>query len=86
MLAQILRVVDSLQLTAKHSVATPVNWQRGDRCMVVPSLTDEQAKAKACPCSCASNCLKLPALGGRTIHYASLDFPLLAHVHHDNHP
>ena len=46
---QILRVIDSLQLTANYSVATPVNWQNGSRCMVVPSLTDEQAKAKARP-------------------------------------
>jgi alkyl hydroperoxide reductase subunit AhpC len=43
---QILRVIDSLQLTAKHSVATPVNWQHGDKVMVVPTLSDEQATAK----------------------------------------
>ncbi len=50
--AQILRVVDSLQLTAKHSVATPVNWKQGDRVMVVPTLSDEQAHAKVHPGSC----------------------------------
>lgn len=43
---EILRVLDSLQLTAGHSVATPVNWQDGDDCIVVPSLSDEQARAK----------------------------------------
>eukprot|EP00238_Polyblepharides_amylifera_P000821 CAMPEP_0196571492 /NCGR_PEP_ID=MMETSP1081-20130531/1659_1 /TAXON_ID=36882 /ORGANISM="Pyramimonas amylifera, Strain CCMP720" /LENGTH=253 /DNA_ID=CAMNT_0041888461 /DNA_START=64 /DNA_END=825 /DNA_ORIENTATION=+ len=43
---EILRVIDSLQLTAKHSVATPCNWTSGQKCMVVPSLTDEQANAK----------------------------------------
>ncbi|CAG5091268.1 Oidioi.mRNA.OKI2018_I69.PAR.g12943.t1.cds [Oikopleura dioica] len=40
---EIIRVVKSLQLTALHKVATPQNWKSGDKCMVVPSLTDEQA-------------------------------------------
>jgi alkyl hydroperoxide reductase subunit AhpC len=44
--AEILRVIDSLQLTAKHSVATPVNWQYGDDCIIVPAVSDEQAKEK----------------------------------------
>ncbi|MEQ9324989.1 MAG: peroxiredoxin [Polyangiaceae bacterium] len=43
---EVLRVVDSLQLTANHQVATPVNWTDGDDCIVVPSLSDEEAKAK----------------------------------------
>jgi thioredoxin-dependent peroxiredoxin len=43
---EILRVIDSLQLTAKHSVATPVNWQRGQDVIIVPSLSDEDAKKK----------------------------------------
>jgi len=43
---QVLRVIDSLQLTAKYSVATPVNWQHGDKVMVTPNLSDEQAKEK----------------------------------------
>jgi alkyl hydroperoxide reductase subunit AhpC len=43
---EILRVIDSLQLTAKHSVATPVNWQRGEDVIIVPSLSDEDAKKK----------------------------------------
>ncbi len=42
--AEILRVIDSLQLTAKHSVATPVNWENGDDVIIAPSVTDEQAK------------------------------------------
>jgi len=43
---EILRVIDSLQLTAKHSVATPVNWHRGEDVIIVPSLSDEDAKKK----------------------------------------
>jgi thioredoxin-dependent peroxiredoxin len=43
---EILRVIDSLQLTASHSVATPVNWKDGQDVIIVPSLSDEQAKAK----------------------------------------
>jgi alkyl hydroperoxide reductase subunit AhpC len=44
--AEILRVIDSLQLTANYSVATPVNWQDGDDCIIVPAISDEDAKAK----------------------------------------
>ncbi|MBI1178495.1 redoxin domain-containing protein [bacterium] len=40
---ELLRVIDSLQLTAKHKVATPVNWQDGEDCIVVPALSDEDA-------------------------------------------
>jgi len=43
---EVLRVIDSLQLTAKYSVATPVNWKDGDDCIIVPAVTDEQAKEK----------------------------------------
>ena len=43
---EVLRVIDSLQLTAKHSVATPVNWKNGEDCIIVTSVTDEQAKEK----------------------------------------
>lgn len=43
---EILRVIDSLQLTANHSVATPVNWKDGDDCIIVPALSDEQAREK----------------------------------------
>ena len=39
---EILRVIDSLQLTDSHSVATPVNWQEGDDVIIVPSLQDEE--------------------------------------------
>ena len=40
---EILRVIDSLQLTAKHSVATPANWKNGDDVIIVPAVTNEQA-------------------------------------------
>ena len=43
---EILRVIDSLQLTATHSVATPVNWKDGDDCIIVPSISNEDAKEK----------------------------------------
>ena len=41
--AEILRVIDSLQLTAKHKLATPANWQTGEDCIVVPAVSDEDA-------------------------------------------
>jgi alkyl hydroperoxide reductase subunit AhpC len=41
--AEILRVIDSLQLTAKHRVATPADWKDGQDCIVVPAVTDEDA-------------------------------------------
>ncbi len=40
---EILRVIDSLQLTAHHKVATPANWQDGDDCIVVPAVSDDEA-------------------------------------------
>src|SRR5262245_34032830 len=43
---EILRLVDSIQLTAKHSVATPVNWKQGEDCIIVPALSDDAAKEK----------------------------------------
>ena len=43
---EILRVLDSLQLTDHYSVATPVNWKDGEDCVIVPSLSDADAKAK----------------------------------------
>jgi alkyl hydroperoxide reductase subunit AhpC len=43
---EILRVIDSLQLTAKYSVATPVNWKDGDDVIIVNSVSDEAAKEK----------------------------------------
>ena len=42
----ILRVIDSLQLTAKHKVATPVNWKNGEDVIIVPAVSDEEAKEK----------------------------------------
>tara|TARA_B100000795_G_scaffold268970_1_gene257069 strand:- start:3252 stop:3911 length:660 start_codon:yes stop_codon:yes gene_type:complete len=41
---EILRVLDSIQLTAVHKVATPVNWQNGEDVIIVPSVSDEEAK------------------------------------------
>jgi alkyl hydroperoxide reductase subunit AhpC len=41
---EVLRVIDSLQLTAKHKVATPVNWQQGDDVIIAGSVTDEDAR------------------------------------------
>ena len=43
---EILRVVDSLQLTANHQVATPANWKDGDDCIIVPAVKDEDIPAK----------------------------------------
>ncbi len=43
---EILRVLDSMQLTLKHKVATPVNWKNGEDVIIVPAVTDEQAKEK----------------------------------------
>ena len=43
---EVLRVLDSMQLTAKHQIATPVNWQPGNDVIIVPAVSDEQAKQK----------------------------------------
>ncbi|MGD9798157.1 MAG: peroxiredoxin [Acidimicrobiia bacterium] len=43
---EVLRVIDSLQLTAKHSVATPANWKQGEDVIIANSVSDEEAKAK----------------------------------------
>src|SRR5206468_7640599 len=40
---EILRVIDSLQLTAKHKVATPADWKEGQDCIVVPAVSDDDA-------------------------------------------
>jgi len=42
--AELLRVIDSIQLTATHKVATPANWVEGDECIIVPAVSDEEAK------------------------------------------
>ena len=42
---EILRVIDSMQLTAEHRVATPVNWNDGDDVIIVPAVSNEQARA-----------------------------------------
>jgi alkyl hydroperoxide reductase subunit AhpC len=43
---EILRVIDSLQLTARHQVATPVNWKQGEDVIIVPAVSNEAARAK----------------------------------------
>ena len=43
---ELLRVIDSLQLTAEHKVATPADWQQGEDVIIVPALSDEDAKAQ----------------------------------------
>ena len=44
--AEVLRVLDSMQLTAKHKVATPANWQAGEDVIIVPAVSNEEAKQK----------------------------------------
>jgi alkyl hydroperoxide reductase subunit AhpC len=41
---EILRVIDSLQLTSKHKLATPADWQAGQDCIIVPAVSDDEAK------------------------------------------
>ena len=43
---EILRVIDSMQLTAKHQVATPAQWQQGDDVIITPAVSDEDAKQR----------------------------------------
>lgn len=43
---ELLRVIDSLQLTSEYQVATPVNWNHGDDCIIIPSVSNEEADKK----------------------------------------
>ena len=43
---EVLRVLDSVQLTSKHKVATPVNWNHGDKVIILPAVSDEDALKK----------------------------------------
>jgi thioredoxin-dependent peroxiredoxin len=43
---EVLRLIDSIQLTAQHQVATPVNWKKGEDVIIVPAVSDEDAKKK----------------------------------------
>ncbi|BAL25079.1 peroxiredoxin [Azoarcus sp. KH32C] len=43
---EVLRVLDSIQLTAKHKVATPVNWKPGEDVIIVPAVSDEEARTR----------------------------------------
>jgi alkyl hydroperoxide reductase subunit AhpC len=45
-LDEVLRIIDSVQLTAKHQVATPVNWKHGDPVIISPAVTDAEARKK----------------------------------------
>jgi alkyl hydroperoxide reductase subunit AhpC len=44
--AEVLRVLDSMQLTSKHKVATPANWQNGEDVIIVPAVSNDEAKEK----------------------------------------
>jgi alkyl hydroperoxide reductase subunit AhpC len=43
---EVLRVIDSLQLTAKHKVATPVNWHPGEKVIIAGSVSNDEAKER----------------------------------------
>lgn len=43
---EVLRLLDSCQLTAQHKVATPVNWKQGEDCIIVPAVADEEARER----------------------------------------
>ena len=43
---EVLRVLDSMQLTASHKVATPVNWKPGEDVIIVPAVSDEEARER----------------------------------------
>ena len=43
---EVVRVIDSLQLTSKYNVSTPVNWKEGDDVIIAPAISDEDAKSK----------------------------------------
>jgi len=43
---ELLRVIDSLQLTAQYQVATPADWRNGQDCIIVPAVTNDEAKKK----------------------------------------
>ena len=41
---EILRVLDSIQLSSKHRVATPANWEKNDEVIIIPAVSDDEAK------------------------------------------
>jgi alkyl hydroperoxide reductase subunit AhpC len=43
---EVLRVIDSMQLTARHKVATPVNWRQGEDVIILPSVSEEEARQR----------------------------------------
>jgi alkyl hydroperoxide reductase subunit AhpC len=44
--SELLRVIDSLQLTANHKVSTPVDWQHGDDVIIIPAVGDDEARLR----------------------------------------
>jgi thioredoxin-dependent peroxiredoxin len=52
---KILRVIDSLQLTAERKLATPANWNNGEDCIVGPAVSDADAEKKGFPRACAKS-------------------------------
>jgi alkyl hydroperoxide reductase subunit AhpC len=43
---EVLRVIDSMQLTAKHKVATPANWKNGEQVIILPAVSEAEAREK----------------------------------------
>jgi alkyl hydroperoxide reductase subunit AhpC len=43
---EVLRVIDSMQLTARHKVATPVNWRSGDKVIILPAVSEAEARER----------------------------------------
>jgi len=61
---EVIRVIDSLQLTARHSVVTPSNWRPGQNVIIHPSLSDEEARAKFPSFKCELPYLRSTSLEG----------------------
>ena len=64
---EVLRVLDSMQLTAQHKVATPVNWKPGEDVIIFPAVSDEEAReiSRTAGKPSAPTCGSLPSRGSR---------------------